>query len=55
MMRRLTYSVNMDDYESMAYFQKVLKNKGVFAELEAMGIKDGDYVDIEGFEFEYYR
>ena len=55
MIRRLTGSVNIDNYESMAYFQKVLKNKGVFAELERMGVKDGDTVNIEGFEFEYYR
>ena len=55
MIRRLTASVNMDDYESMAYFQKVLKNKGVFAALEKKGIKDKDTVNMEGFEFEYYR
>ena len=55
MIKRLTGSVNIDNYESMAYFQKVLRNKGVFAELERMGIKDGDTVNIEGFEFEYYR
>jgi len=55
MVKRLTASVNMDDYESMAYYQKVLRNKGVFAELERMGVNDGDTVNIEGFEFEYYR
>ncbi len=55
MMERLVPSVNFGDYESLAYFQRVLKNKGVFSKLEKMGIKEGDTVDIEGFEFEYYR
>ena len=55
MITRLVASVNMDDYESMAYFQKVLKNKGVFAALEKKGIKDKDTVNMEGFEFEYYK
>lgn len=55
MLERLVPSVNFEDYESLAYFQRVLKNKGVFAELEAMGIEEGDTVDIEGFEFEYYK
>ena len=55
MMRRLLGSVNLDDYESSMYFQRVLKNKGIFAELEALGIEDGDIINIEGYEFEYYR
>jgi len=55
MMRRLIGSVNLDDYESSTYFQRVLKNKGIFAELEKIGIKDGDVVNIEGLEFEYYK
>ena len=54
-MRRLINSVNLEDYESSTYFQRVLKNKGIFAELEKMGISDGDTVNIEGFEFEYYK
>lgn len=55
MMRRLIKSVNLEDYESSMYFQRVLKNKGIFEEMEKMGIKDGDIVNIEGFEFEYYK
>lgn len=55
MIRRLTGSVNIDDYQSMAYFQKVLKGKGVFDTLEKKGIKDEDTVNLEGFEFEYYK
>ena len=55
MMERLVPSVNFEDYQSLAYFQRVLKNKGVFDRLEQMGINDGDTVCIEDFEFEYYR
>ncbi len=55
MMKRLLATVNLEDSESAAYFQRVLKNKGVFGALEKMGIQDGETVDINGVEFEYYR
>ena len=48
-------SINFGDYESVAYFQKVLKNTGVIAALEEKGIKDGDTVSIYGAEFDYYK
>lgn len=48
-------SINFNDYESMAFFQKVLRNAGVIDALEAKGVKDGDVVDVCGVEFEYYR
>lgn len=48
-------SINFNDYESMNYFQKVLKNAGVFEALEKKGIKDGDTVNIYGVEFDYYK
>lgn len=47
--------VNMDDYESLQYFQRVLINTGIIAELERMGIQEGDTVSILNFEFEYIR
>jgi GTP-binding protein len=55
MMKRLLATVNLEDGESAAYFQRVLKNKGIFGALEKMGIKDGETVDINGVEFEYFR
>ena len=55
MIRRLLMTVNLDDYQSNVYFQKVLKNKGVFEELENRGVKDGDTVNLMGYEFEYYE
>ena len=48
-------SVNFDDRESLAYFQKVLKNNGVFEALEKRGVEDGDTVSIYDFEFEYIK
>ncbi len=46
-------SVNMEDYESLQYFQRVLRNSGIINKLEEMGVKEGDTVSIEGFEFEF--
>ena len=48
-------SVNMDDYESLQYFQRVLRNSGIIAKLEEMGVQEGDTVSILNFEFEYVR
>lgn len=48
-------SINFNDYESMAYFQKVLRNSGIIDALEQKGIKDGDTVSIYEVEFDYYK
>lgn len=50
---RLLNSVNIHDADSLRYFHKVLNNKGVFDNLRAMGIEDGDIVRLNDFEFEY--
>ncbi|WKY48864.1 GTPase ObgE [Eubacteriaceae bacterium ES3] len=54
-LERLINSVNFDDLDSVGYFQRVLKEKGVFSELEKMGIQDEDIVRLNEIEFEYYR
>ncbi len=46
-------SVNMDDYESLQYFQRVLHRSGIIDKLEEMQIKEGDTVEICGFCFDY--
>ena len=46
-------TVNMEDYSSLQYFQRVLRNSGIIAHLEEMGIQEGDTVDILGFEFDF--
>ena len=35
------------------YFDRVLREAGVFDRLEAMGVKDGDTIGIYDLEFEY--
>jgi GTPase len=50
---RLLTSVNVNDSESLKYFHKVLKNKGVLDDLKKLGIQDGDTVRLRDFEFEF--
>lgn len=46
-------SINFDDRESLMYFERVLKNSGVFDKLTEKGVKDGDTVSIYDFEFDF--
>lgn len=48
-------SINFDDYESLQYFQRVLRNSGIIDRLEQMGINEGDTVVIYDLEFDYKR
>ena len=50
---RLLNAVNVNDADSLRYFHKVLRNKGILDEIREMGIKDGDMVRLNDFEFEY--
>jgi len=50
---RLLSAVNINEPDSLKYFHKVLKNKGVFDALVAKGIQDGDVVRLQDFEFEF--
>ncbi|MDF2504394.1 GTPase ObgE [Clostridium sp.] len=50
---RLLDTVNVNDPESLMYFHKVLRNKGIIDELMKMGIKDGELVSLNDFEFEF--
>ena len=52
-LQSLLARINLGDYESRMYFDRVLREAGVFDRLEAMGIKDGDTVGIYDLEFEY--
>ena len=49
----LTRKVNMDDYDSFGYFQRVMKEKGVIYSLRKAGAKDGDTVIIGDIEFDF--
>ncbi len=48
-------TVNMDDYESLQYFQRVLRYSGIIDALENAGVEEGDTVSIFDFEFDYMR
>ena len=45
--------VDMEDYESLQYFQRLLRKNGVIDKLEEMGIKEGETVCIGEFAFDY--
>lgn len=52
---RLINSINFDDYESLQYFQRAIKKKGLSDKLEEMGIEEGDTVVLDDFEMEYIK
>ena len=54
-LRRIMYSVNFDDMESLQFFQAQMESKGVFDMLVEAGIEDGDTVKIYELEFEFYN
>ena len=50
---RLLGRVNLDDYESMQYFQRTLRKLGIIDALRDMGINDGDTVRMNDLEFDF--
>ena len=54
-LQRLMGNVNFADYESRMWFDKTLRESGLFRRLEEMGIQDGDTVSMYDWEFEYQR
>jgi len=50
---KIVSSTNFSNQESLQYFQRIMKKKGVSAELEKMGIQEGDTVKLGDYEFEY--
>lgn len=52
-LEKVLAGVNMDDYESLQYFQRVLRNTGIIDRLEEMGIQEGDTVDLFGWQFDF--
>ena len=48
-------STNFKDPESRNWFDQQLRNSGLFARLEAMGIQDGDTVSMYELQFEYAK
>ena len=54
-LERVMANVNFSDYESRMWFDKQLREAGLFQQLESMGIEDGDIVSLYDWEFEYQR
>ena len=50
---RLVGRVNFEDRDSLNYFQRMLRTKGVIAKLEEAGVKEGDTVRMYEFEFDF--
>ena len=48
-------TIDVDDYESLQYFQRVLVSSGVIKALEDAGVQEGDTVSLYDFEFEFIR
>ena len=44
---------DLDDYESLQYFQRVLISSGIIDALREKGIQEGDIVSVYDFEFEF--
>lgn len=52
---KLLEKVNLEDYDSRMYFEKNLRQMGVFDKFKEMGIKEGDPVAIGDIVFDYYE
>lgn len=50
---RIICHTDLDDYESLQYFQRVLISSGIIDALREKGIQEGDIVSIYDFEFEF--
>ena len=51
---KLMSRVNLEDTESMYYFQRKLDELGVNEALKKAGVKDGDTVKVVDWELEWY-
>ncbi len=50
---KILETVDPDDYESLQYFQTVLRSSGIIDALENAGVKEGDTVSVYDIEFDY--
>jgi len=52
---RLINSTNFDDLDSLSYFQKILRSRGVIDKLKELGVSEGDLIRMYNIEFEYFN
>ncbi|MBQ8574761.1 MAG: GTPase ObgE [Clostridia bacterium] len=50
---KILQRTDLDDYESLQYFQRVLQSSGIIDALEEKGIQEGDTVEIYDLEFDF--
>lgn len=48
----LARGIDLEDYQSFAYFQKVMREKGIIKELKKRGADENSTIRIKGYEFE---
>ena len=51
---RILGYTNMIDEKGFAYFQRLMRERGIIAKLEELGIEEGDTVQMYELEFDYY-
>ncbi len=54
-LRQLMANVNFSDFESRSWFERKLRESGLYQRLEDMGIQDGDTICLYNLEFEYQK
>ena len=54
-LQRLMANVNFSDIESRNWFDRILRESGVYERMEAQGVQDGDLVCLYNLEFEYQK
>jgi len=52
-LERILEGSDVEDYESLQYFQTQLADFGVLAKLQELGVKEGDTVRVGEYEFDY--
>ncbi|MCQ2557631.1 MAG: GTPase ObgE [Oscillospiraceae bacterium] len=52
-LQKLVSTVNFEDYESRMFFDRVMREAGVYERMEQQGVKDGDTICIYNLIFEY--
>ena len=52
-LERILAGSDVDDYESLQYFQRQLADSGILAELAERGVQEEDTIKIGEYEFDY--
>jgi len=53
LVRRILDSVNLNNFDSLQYFQRAIQRAGIVDALKDLGIRDGDTVKMYDLEFDY--